>query len=91
MQIAKKLGASELINYNTTSDWADEVLRLTDGKGSDLVCDVGGSGTLEQSVKALRLGGTACLVGFLTKPEPVDVLMAVITQAKTREFSVPEI
>ncbi|KAH9224909.1 putative zinc-type alcohol dehydrogenase-like protein [Leptodontidium sp. 2 PMI_412] len=82
LQVAKKLGASELINYKTIPDWADEVLRLTGGKGADLVCDVGGSGTLEQSVKALKQGGTACLVGFLTQPKPVDVLMGLITQAK---------
>lgn len=86
MQIAKQLGASELINYRTTPDWANEVLSLTGGKGADLVCDVGGSGTLKQSVKALRQGGTACLVGFLSRPEPVDVLMDLITQAKTRKF-----
>jgi NADPH:quinone reductase-like Zn-dependent oxidoreductase len=86
LQIAKKLGASELINYKATPDWASEVLRLTGGKGADLVCDVGGSGTLEQSVMALRQGGTACLVGFLTMPEPVDVLMTLISQAKSCRF-----
>ncbi|KAG4434652.1 hypothetical protein IFR05_009857 [Cadophora sp. M221] len=82
LQIAKQLGASELINYKTTPNWGEEVLRLTGGKGADLVCDVGGSGTLEQSIKALRQGETACLVGFLTQPKPVDVLMELITQAK---------
>jgi NADPH:quinone reductase-like Zn-dependent oxidoreductase len=83
LQIARTLGASELINYKTTPDWADEVLRLTDGRGADLVCDVGGSGTLEHSVNALRQGGTACLVGFLTTPKPVDILMPLILQGKT--------
>ncbi|KAL2069267.1 hypothetical protein VTL71DRAFT_15605 [Oculimacula yallundae] len=83
LQIVTKLGASDTINYVTTSDWAEEVLRLTGGRGADLVCDVGGSGTLEQSVKALRQGGTVCLVGFLTQSRPVDVLMELITQAKT--------
>lgn len=86
LDIARKLGASELINYKTTPDWANEVLRLTDGKGADLVCDVGGSGTLEQSVKALRQGGTVCLVGFLTPPKPVDVVMPLIAEGKTCEF-----
>jgi len=85
LHIAKKLGASELINYKATPNWADEVLRLTNGKGADLVCDVGGSGTLLQTVKSLRQGGTACLVGFLTIPEPVDILMSLITDAKTRK------
>ncbi|KAH7336029.1 putative alcohol dehydrogenase [Rhexocercosporidium sp. MPI-PUGE-AT-0058] len=82
LQIASKLGAAELINYKMTPDWADKVLRITGGKGADLVCDVGGSGTLEQSIKALRQGGTACLVGFLTQPKPIDILMEIIAQAK---------
>ena len=84
MQIAKKLGASELINYRTTPEWADEVLRMTNGRGADLVCDVGGSGTVVQSVKALKQGGTACLVGFLTPPTPVDLIIPLILHAKTR-------
>ena len=87
LQMAKALGASELINYRTTPDWADEVLRLTDGKGADLVCDVAGWGTLEASVKAMKLGGTACVVGMLTPPQPVELLMPLILGAKTCKFS----
>ena len=86
LEIAKRLGATEVINYKTTPDWADEVRKLTGGRGADLVCDVGGSGTLEASVKALRQGGTACLVGFLTPAKPVDVLMQLIAEAKTCEL-----
>lgn len=85
LQVAKQLGASDLINYKTTPDWAAEVLRLTDGKGADLVADVGGSGTMEQSVKALTMGGTACLIGFLTPPHKNDVVMPLITGAKSCE------
>jgi NADPH:quinone reductase-like Zn-dependent oxidoreductase len=83
LQVAKQLGASALINYKTTPDWAAEVLRVTDGKGADLVADVGGSGTVDQSVKALRMGGTACLIGFLTPPHKNDVVMPLITGAKS--------
>lgn len=82
-QTAKKLGASELINYKTTPDWAAEVLRLTDGKGADLVADVGGSATLEQSIKSLRQGGTACVVGQLATPKPFDVVMPLMIGIKT--------
>jgi len=57
LQIAKQLGASDLINYSTPPDWAGEVLRLTDGRGADLVCDVAGSGTVEQTVRSLKQGG----------------------------------
>jgi NADPH:quinone reductase-like Zn-dependent oxidoreductase len=83
--VAKQLGASDLVNYKTTPDWAAEVLRLTDGKGADLVADVGGSGTVEQSVKALRIGGTACLIGFLTPSHKNDVVMPLIIGAKSCE------
>jgi NADPH:quinone reductase-like Zn-dependent oxidoreductase len=83
LQVAKQLGASDLINYKTTPDWAAEVLRLTDGKGADLVADVGGSGTVEQSVQALRMGGTACLIGFLTPPHKNDVVMPLMVGAKS--------
>ena len=85
LQVAKQLGASDLINYKTTPDWAAEVLRLTDGNGADLVADVGGSGTVEKSVKALRMGGTACLIGFLTPSHKNDVVMPLIIGAKSCE------
>jgi NADPH:quinone reductase-like Zn-dependent oxidoreductase len=86
LQIAKKLGASELINYKTTPAWADEILRLTNGKGVDLVADVGGSGTVEASVKALRQGGTACVIGFLAPPKGIDIVFPLMSMAKTCEF-----
>ena len=86
LQIAKLLGASEFIDYKSTSNWADEVLRLTDGKGADLVCDVAGSGTLEASIHALKQGGTACLVGMLTPPNPVEIVVPLIIGAKTRKL-----
>ena len=49
----------------------------------DLVGDVGGSGTVVQSIKALRQGGTVCLVGFLTPPEKTDFIWSLVAQAKT--------
>jgi NADPH:quinone reductase-like Zn-dependent oxidoreductase len=86
LQIVKKLGASEVINYKTTPNWADEVLRFTDGKGADLICEVGGNGTIEQSIKALKVGGIACLVGFLTQSTPADIVTPIILGAKKRKF-----
>lgn len=85
LQIAKNLGASELVNYRTSPDWAGEVIRLTGGRGADLVCDVAGWGTMEASIKATRQGGTTCLVGMLTPPQPTDVLMPLIMGGKTCE------
>lgn len=62
----RTLGARDGINYRTTPAWADRVLELTDGHGADLVVDVGGKDTLEQSVKSLAYQGTLSLVGGLT-------------------------
>ncbi|PVH76074.1 NAD(P)-binding protein, partial [Cadophora sp. DSE1049] len=62
---AKQLGATHTINYTTTPAWDDEVLRLTDGKGVDHVLDVGGSATLEKSLRAVRRGGLVSCIGFL--------------------------
>ncbi|SJL13259.1 related to Alcohol dehydrogenase [Armillaria ostoyae] len=39
LAIAKKLGATHTINYNTTPDWDKEVLRLTDGRGVDHILE----------------------------------------------------
>lgn len=87
LKLARDLGASELINYRTTPNWADEVLRLTDGAGVDLVLEVGGAGTIEQSVKALRQGGTAAMIGFLTESHTYDIIPALLFGAKTCKYS----
>jgi NADPH:quinone reductase-like Zn-dependent oxidoreductase len=60
---ARLLGADETINYRTQPEWQDEVLRLTQGRGADLVIEVGGHGTLNRSAAAVRMGGTIVLVG----------------------------
>lgn len=60
------IGAHDGINYRTTPVWADRVLELTNGHGADLVIDVGGKETLEQSVKSLAYSGTLSIVGGLS-------------------------
>jgi len=60
------LGAEHVINYVETPDWGKEVLRLNDGQGADVVVEVGGAGTLQQSVRAIRAAGTISLVGNLS-------------------------
>lgn len=63
---AKQLGADETINYRTRSDWDKAVVELTGGRGADIVVEVGGSGTLDKSIAAVRLGGYVALIGVLT-------------------------
>eukprot|EP01112_Ceratiomyxa_fruticulosa_P008528 TRINITY_DN2210_c0_g2_i2.p1 TRINITY_DN2210_c0_g2~~TRINITY_DN2210_c0_g2_i2.p1 ORF type:complete len:350 (+),score=95.53 TRINITY_DN2210_c0_g2_i2:455-1504(+) len=65
LEIARKLGANEVINYKKHPDWENKVLELTGGEGVDLVIENGGAGTIVKSVKSLRLGGTVAVIGFL--------------------------
>ncbi|HVF61755.1 MAG TPA: NAD(P)-dependent alcohol dehydrogenase [Thermoanaerobaculia bacterium] len=62
---AKELGAWELINYKEIPAWGVRARELTGGRGVDHVVEVGGAGTFEQSLQALRPGGTLSLIGVL--------------------------
>jgi len=62
---ARDLGADETINYKQTPDWAARVKELTGGTGVDHVIDVGGAGTLKQSLLSVRIGGTVSVMGVL--------------------------
>ena len=71
----KALGADELINYRSTPAWDAEVSRMTERSGVDHVVEVGGSGTIERSLSAVRVGGHVHLIGVLSEPgKGVDVL-----------------
>jgi NADPH:quinone reductase-like Zn-dependent oxidoreductase len=63
---ARRLGADHVINYRTTPAWGQVVRDLTNGHGADQVVEVGGPGTLEQSIDAIRVGGHISLIGVLT-------------------------
>ena len=72
---ARAMGASATINYAETPDWAAAVKDLTGGVGVDHVVEVGGGGTLAQSIEAARIGGHVALIGVLTRgtvdPTPI--------------------
>ncbi|MGH9361886.1 MAG: zinc-dependent alcohol dehydrogenase family protein [Thermoanaerobaculia bacterium] len=62
---ARELGAWEGINYREVPAWGVRARELTGGRGVDLVVEVGGAGTFEQSLQALRPGGSLSLIGVL--------------------------
>ncbi|GAB7533901.1 zinc-dependent alcohol dehydrogenase family protein [Burkholderia sp. 3C] len=66
LERASKLGADYTINYKTCPEWGRRVLGLTDGRGVDQVIELGGPGTLAQSIEAVRLGGMIALIGVHT-------------------------
>ena len=65
LEIAKSLGADHLINYRSEPDWHKQALRLTEGRGVDLIVDIGGAGTLDKSIAAVRPSGMISLIGVL--------------------------
>ncbi|HET7503619.1 MAG TPA: NAD(P)-dependent alcohol dehydrogenase [Kofleriaceae bacterium] len=60
------LGADHVIDYKADAAWGDSVRAWTGGRGADIVVEVGGPGTFDQSVAALRYGGTMSILGVLT-------------------------
>ena len=76
----KKMGASDGINYKETPAWEEKVRELTGGQGVDHVVEVGGAGTFNQSMKAVRIGGAVYLIGVLAAKGDVN-LMPVVMKA----------
>lgn len=62
----KALGADHVINYKDEPEWGAKALELTGGRGVDEVVEIGGPGTLTQSIAACRVGGHISLIGVLT-------------------------
>ena len=62
----RELGAEETINYKEVPDWGDQVQQITAGQGVDVIVEVGGSGTLAQSIRAIGMGGHISMIGVLS-------------------------
>jgi NADPH:quinone reductase-like Zn-dependent oxidoreductase len=85
----KALGADAVVNSQTTPDWQMAVRKLTQGRGVDQVIEVGGPGTLEQSIKSTRVAGEIALIGSLASGgrlsniPALNVVRAAIARAVT--------
>ncbi len=78
---ALALGATAGANYRTLPEWDRWVKEQTGGQGVDIVLEVGGAGTLERSLRAVRRGGTVALIGVLAGSgtfDPILILMKTI-------------
>ena len=65
LERVKALGADHLINYKEVQAWGPKALEITSGRGVDCVVEIGGAGTLDQSMLASRVGGHVALIGVL--------------------------
>jgi NADPH:quinone reductase len=68
-ELAGQAGADEIIMYTQTK-FDEEVMRITKGKGIDVVYDGVGHATFEQSLKCLRPRGLLALYGAASGPVP---------------------
>jgi NADPH:quinone reductase-like Zn-dependent oxidoreductase len=59
----RAMGADETINYRSIPEWGKRVREIVGGV--DHIVEVGGQGTLPQSLRAIRTGGTISLIGVL--------------------------
>lgn len=70
LERVKAMGADAIVNYKTVPEWGREVARMTGG--ADHVVEVGGQGTLAQSMAAIGFGGEIALIGVLSREGSVS-------------------
>lgn len=59
---AESLGADASVDY-TQPDWSQEVLRLTDGRGADIVIETAGGKVLNEALQAMASYGRMVFLG----------------------------
>src|ERR1700692_3573049 len=78
----REMGVDQVIDTRAAPEWGDKVRALTGGRGVDRVVEVGGPGTLAQSVKAIAYGGQVSLVGALAgMAGGIDFMTMFLSQA----------
>jgi NADPH:quinone reductase-like Zn-dependent oxidoreductase len=77
---AASFGADIGINYRTHVEWSREVRKALGGRGADLIVELGGAETLDQSLRAIRASGTLAMIGVLSGATAALNLGRVVTQ-----------
>lgn len=80
MERVKALGADAVINYRAVPEWAKATRELTDGKGYDMIMELGGEKTLPQSLRCIRPGGMIAMIGILSGGALSAALGLIITR-----------
>lgn len=76
----RAMGVDCVINYRDTPSWSKVAREATGGRGVDVVVEVGGAGTLEQSLRAVKVGGRVSLIGVLAGGAGELSLLPVLMQ-----------
>ena len=80
LERARELGAFATINYKAMPEWGKHAAQLADGR-LDIVVEVGGAGTFEQSVRAVRPAGMIAVIGVLSGVETNVSLVRLLMSA----------
>lgn len=89
LELARKLGATHLINYRKTQDWSSKVLELTGGVGVDIVVEVVGGAGLIDSINSVRYDGRVGLVGILDREDgAAAITRPLLFGGKTSKWSI---
>jgi len=80
---AKELGADYTVNYYDYPTWRQEVKKVWPD-GADHIIELGGAQTLEQSIRATRIGGHISLIGVLTGPNTSSIPLPMILMRNIR-------
>jgi NADPH:quinone reductase-like Zn-dependent oxidoreductase len=80
---ARQLGADATVNYRSEPKWGARAAELAGG-GIDHVVEVGGLGTLAQSIQAVGFGGEIALIGVLTMQGEANPMALMVKGATLR-------
>ncbi len=78
LERARALGLDAGVNYKSNPDWAKWVLEQTDGEGVDLVIEVGGAGTFNESLQAAKIGGSIAQIGILAQGDQAAEVTVIL-------------
>ena len=89
MDRLRTLGADEVLNYNEEPQWGNRARALTGGRGVDRVVEVGGGGTIGESLHAVAASGELASIGFLSAGSSnIDFFALFGSGARIRHISV---
>ena len=89
LERAKALGADDVVNYRATPEWSKAVRAATGGRGADFIMEVGGGGTIQESMRAVKIGGHIAIIGVVAGAgDPFNPAALIGNSARLQGLSV---
>ncbi|WP_332766949.1 zinc-dependent alcohol dehydrogenase family protein [Phenylobacterium sp.] len=87
LERARALGADHLINYKATPEWGRAVREIAPD-GADFIMEVGGGGTIQQSLRSVRIGGHIAVIGVVAGAGDINPAVLIGNSARLQGVSV---